>query len=345
MIVLGTQFGDEGKGLTTSFLCSQTENPLVVRFNGGHQAGHTVVDDGNRHVFSNFGSGTLQGVPTYWGQDCTIHPTSIINEYKALPRTIVPTLIVHRHCPVVTPWDIKANQVKEDNTKHGSVGVGFGTTIQRHEDFYKLYAQDLANTDILRAKLKLIEGYYEWYVPEEEVEMFIQSCKDVLRIIQFPDRPLMDYTPIYEGAQGIMLDQDFGFFPHVTRSNTTSKNVVTRYPKVNDVFYVTRTYQTRHGAGPMTNEDYIELKNNEKETNMTNKYQGNFRTGIIDPQLIKYAIQCDQTFSKGLKKNLVVTCMDQHEIDIDKLLHDIGYNFDKVFLSYGDSKEKIIKFN
>ncbi|HSY75885.1 MAG TPA: adenylosuccinate synthetase, partial [Bacteroidia bacterium] len=65
-IVVGLGYGDESKGSTTAFLCQQGSNPLVIRYCGGHQAGHTVIYSGKRHVFSNFGSGTLQGAPTYW---------------------------------------------------------------------------------------------------------------------------------------------------------------------------------------------------------------------------------------------------------------------------------------
>ena len=68
-IVIGLGFGDEGKGITTSYLCKKLEGTkIVVRFNGGHQAGHTVVFNGKRHIFSSWGSGTLQGIPTYWSE-------------------------------------------------------------------------------------------------------------------------------------------------------------------------------------------------------------------------------------------------------------------------------------
>ena len=158
MIIIGANFGDEGKGLTTSFLCSQVKNPIVVRFNGGHQAGHTVVYNNKRHVFSSFGSGTLQNVPTYWSKFCTFYPIGFMNELKLLNN---PQIFVHPLCPVTTPFDVETNKSLNAVNKNGSCEVGFGTTIQRHEDAnYKLFVQDLFHEKILIAKLNNICEYY-----------------------------------------------------------------------------------------------------------------------------------------------------------------------------------------
>jgi len=87
--VIGLGFGDCGKGMVTSYLCSQTENPVVVRFSGGHQAGHTVYHkNGEGHICSNFGAGVLQGVPTFWSDKCTVDPIGIVNEMDALEQIL-----------------------------------------------------------------------------------------------------------------------------------------------------------------------------------------------------------------------------------------------------------------
>ena len=70
-VIIGLGFGDEGKGLITDYFCSKLKNPLVIRFSGGHQVGHTVIYNDIRHMFSNFGSGTLRNIPTYWSKFCT----------------------------------------------------------------------------------------------------------------------------------------------------------------------------------------------------------------------------------------------------------------------------------
>ena len=79
-VVVGCAFGDEGKGMTVDWLVKDKENPIVVRFGGGHQCGHRVVHKDKEHIFSNFGSGTLRGAPTYWSKDCTIDPVGFIKE-------------------------------------------------------------------------------------------------------------------------------------------------------------------------------------------------------------------------------------------------------------------------
>ena len=126
---------------------------------------------------------------------------------------------------------------------------------------------------------------------------------------------------IFEGAQGILLDMDFGFFPHVTRSNTTSKNALELIQKYLDsalkrnnltIYYISRCYQTRHGAGPMSNEKLpILLQNNKNETNKLNDYQKEFRTAVLDLDLLIYAIKCDLNFTSGIKKKIFLTCLDQ----------------------------------
>jgi adenylosuccinate synthase len=117
---------------------------------------------------------------------------------------------------------------------------------------------------------------------------------------------------IYEGSQGILLDKNIGFFPHVTRSNTSSYNLPI---DVRTEFYlVTRAYQTRHGNGPMTNENLPHnIKINEDETNVTNKYQGEFRRTLLDLDLLQYGMSRDKNISNTFNRSLVITCLDHIE--------------------------------
>lgn len=343
MIILGMGFGDEGKGLTTSFLCSKIKDPIVVRFNGGHQAGHTVVHEGTRHVFSNFGSGTLQGAMTYWSKFCTVHPVGLCKEYTKLDRTDI-RLVIHPLCPVTTPYDIYHNQWIERSSKHGSCGVGFGSTLHRQENHYKLFVQDLFYPSVLKQKLDNIRAFYNEFIVEEEMMgEFMMAVKWLTSLIVVEDDSWLpsNGSVIFEGAQGILLDKDFGFFPNVTRSNTTSKNVFEmKHGREEEIYYVTRCYQTRHGNGFMTNEvKDLGLKNNEQETNKSNPWQGDFRVGHLDKELLNYAIECDNHFSAKCVKNLVITCLDQFEgADPETIIKSITTcKFDKVFVSYGPS--------
>lgn len=334
-IVIGLGYGDEGKGLMTSLIASKYgDKALVVRFNGGHQAGHTVVKDDINHVFSNFGAGTLNGSDSYWSAFCTFDPIGASVELQKL-RTYgisLPTLYVHPLCPVVTPFDKLWNQFLADVTQHGSVGVGFGTTVQRHEKFFKIHAQDLEYPNVLKAKMQNVIGYYKnlgmnsHFINnhDEVMHKFLKDIdtmrhqSDCIRIAK-PNPKHYDHI-VFEGAQGVLLDMDFGFFPNVTRSNTTSKNALEMVNEMGlslvDIYYMTRAYATRHGNGYFSGEEhahqYLHLKNNEHETNVKNEYQGEFRKAPMDIRMIDYALNCDNHYSKHINsKKIVITCCDQ----------------------------------
>ena len=325
-IVLGAGFGDEGKGLVTNHLCEINDNPLVVRFSGGHQAGHTVIVDGLKHVFTNFGSGTLQNVPTYWSNYCTFDPVTFMREHKILTaHGKKPKIYIHGLAPVTTPFD-KAHNDKSIHQGHGTCGLGVGSTFQRQENFYRLTVVDLVNPFVFNEKYEQIKKYYQDQEIHGIKEGFIEAVEEVKTLIKNSsliitknETFLHEYeTVIFEGSQGIMLDQHVGIFPHVTRSHTTSKNAMSIIRRnelpVPEVCYVTRSYQTRHGEGPMSNTDksfdHIEL--NPLETNVDNKYQGKFRTTMLDLDLLLHAINADGYNHKGAyQRSLYVTCMDQ----------------------------------
>jgi len=331
-IVLGTLFGDEGKGAFVNYKCTTKEKPLIVRFNGGHQVGHTVVIGDKRHIFSNFGSGTLQGVPTFWSRFCTVSPTGVLKEGRVLREMgILPEVYFDLNAMVTTPFDILQNIRNNDINNHGSVGVGFGQTIQRNDDHYHLYVRDLLYPEIRNAKLKnIINKYYRLnFDPQHEhqnattkkmYEDFLVACDDLVQRYQFMYslKGLYDRDLIFEGGQGIMLDMDYGFFPNVTRSNTTAKNALELIKEMPfdtsiDTYYITRAYQTRHGNGHMTNGDLDNsyIIDNPNETNSSDGFQGEFRKTVLDLDILKYAVGCDTYENPKSSRNMVVTCLDQ----------------------------------
>lgn len=315
-IVLGTFFGDEGKGLTTAHLSNP--NSLVVRFNGGQQAGHTVIKNSYRHIYSSFGSGTMNGAHTYWSEYCTFYPKSLYNERKALiANGFNPIHFIHPLSMVTTPFDIDHNRELEGTNKHGSVGMGFGSTIARNENTpFKLYAVDLTNRDLLIHKLKNIASYYNSVDIDEQIDTFLSYVDKLELTICTLSEIKNNYEHIiFEGAQGIMLDMDFGYFPNVTRSNATSKNAIQIIKDNNlntpKVYYTMRSYLTRHGNGFMPNE--VSDFSFEDNTNLPHKYQGNFRQGYHSLGQFIYAINSDCSFS-GYDFNdkvLVINCLDQ----------------------------------
>lgn len=363
-IVLGLGFGDEGKGLTTDYLCSTCPNPIVIRFSGGQQAGHTVILDGKKHVHSNFGSGALRGVPSYFSEHTSIYLPTFARERHTLSKLgLNPKLYVHPFAKLTTPYDVAYNRATERVVNHGSVGLGIAATMKRHnETGYKLFAMDLRNPEVLKAKLENIARYYEGlldattrsvykvYVSTEEVE-YLNALQHESHHIKISDYSLLNIyeTLIFEGSQGIMLDMDHGIFPNVTYGNTTSKNALDVIDKMNlikgrlsvETFYVTRCYQTRHGNGWMSNKTPISLINNKEEINVNNVWQKEFKVAEIDYKLLKYALDVDGYYNHH-KRSLVITCLDQRpdfEFDVDRL----GTKFFNVYESRSPESHNITK--
>jgi len=345
-IVLGSQFGDEGKGATVNWLTQDESLALVVRFNGGHQAGHNVVFDGKSHIFSSFGAGTLNGTSTFWSKYCTIFPPGFNVEYDSLiKKEITPSMFVDPMCPITTPFDINWNQWENSSSGHGSCGVGFGKTIWRHETLdhsYRIFAKDLKYEWILREKLNAMKALTLTNGRSDvNIDSFLKSVKIFLERITFQteeeifNRYSWEHI-VFEGAQGILLDREHGIFPHVTRSHCTSKNafeiVERNLPFKNHVadltiYYISRCYQTRHGNGPLFGEGSLNmdcLQNLENETNVNNEFQGEFRYAPFYFPNLDYAIETDSQYNFQFepKRIKIITCMDQIKGEIPILQDD-----------------------
>ena len=353
-IVIGLGFGDEGKGITTDFLAQQNPDSIVIRFSGGQQAAHTVIIDNKKHIHSSFASGSLRGLPSYFSEHCTIHPVFLYNERKELMQKGGNIeLHIHPLAKITTPFDIWQNKNNSKNLAHGSCGKGVGATMKRHEGLYKLHAIDLiAPREMLIEKLKAI-AYYYGYTHNKELKEELQYF---LEIIEKLNWNISDYNYlnsynnlIFEGSQGILLDMDHGIFPNVTYANTTSKNAHEICKKLNiydiEMYYVTRSYLTRHGNGWMSNEKDLILKNNEEETCVYNEYQKELRFGNLDYDLLNYALKLDAAYTFSIKKNLIITCLDQ--IDEKFKIEKIEIQFDTVYGSFSpDSKDfRMLEFN
>lgn len=358
-VVVGNAYGDEGKGLITDALSGGSTT--VVRFNGGAQAGHTVhLADGRSHVFHSFGSGTLQGAKTFLSRFMCVDPIAIRNEHRQLLHDF-PDLIdvndvcmvVDCHSPVTTPWDWLLNQAAEEARgveRHGSCGYGVGETMRRHEESpYRLYATDLTSP-MLREKLLTLRPYYldlqkrtgvsiDPQREERGLELFLERAEYLCT--NFPVR-LLDYKElrkkgpvVFEGAQGLLLDREIGFFPHVTRSKTGLHNVNLLlggdWTGVG-VYFPRRWYMTRHGPGPLRGE----VKSSAElgcgmlvdSTNQWNPWQGDFRFGRPDPVLLDWAVARAWGEVKvddwPKRTRIVTTWMDKWPEEVPSLLDACG---------------------
>lgn len=316
--VIGLGFGDEGKGAVTDHLSSRDpKKTIVIRFSGGQQAGHKACRGETEHIFSNFGSGTLNGCPTYWSQYCTFDPVGFRNEWKVLrEKDVLPRSYIHPDCPVTTPYDMLVNREHEREKKHGTCGSGIYRTKKRHfVDGLPLTVNDLMSPDLSLDKIR--EYYGMSKVREEE---FFEALIDLTAFIVDGHVSLRETVPdyenkVFEGSQGLMLDEHVGVMPHCTPSDITPRNAI-RLANLDEVLLVTRCYGTRHGNGPLANGDQPpSLHNTEKETNHFNRYQGEFRTAALSLSVLNHAKAegIDKVISKGTKVSLVVTCIDQPE--------------------------------
>lgn len=342
--VIGSGYGDEGKGLMTDYLAARGEVPSVVRTNGGAQAGHTVqTPDGRRHVFHHISSGSLAGAATHLSRFFVSNPVFFMRERQAVMAlggngsvTVDPRGII------TTPYDMMINQVIErarGTARHGSCGMGFGEAIERSlrpefsmtfNDFAKgaAHIEDIIGrirrewAPFRLAQLGLVEEarqFADMLLSEDLVQGFIADCAAFWNsAAPLPDARIPDGV-VFEGAQGLLLDQDYGAFPHVTRSNTGLKNMLAVAAEAGigglDVTYMTRAYATRHGAGPFAHEDadtsWLAMVD---PTNEPNDWQGAIRTAPLDLDAVSAAIRHDLGHASPdveVSATIGISCVDQ----------------------------------
>lgn len=364
--VIGANYGDEGKGLTTDWLCRTVKPHRVVRFNGGAQAGHTVqTRSGKRHVFSTFGSGTLAGVPTELTRDVIVNPYAALMERSSLLHIPLKarTVYFNHHSPITTQFEVAINQNLEERrgvARHGSCGLGINETVERHLAMRTAGGQKLLDS---LYEPQAVHEAFSWirnqWVPrrmwalgfddEHIKELQNKSLEyqgpyiDCIRKAQslvFNETEVEDQDLVYEGAQGLALDEELGEFPFVTRSNTGIRNILHDIKRRIDalaaheekhtlfILYPTRTYLTRHGRGPLQNEDHAVNvlcgKDHTDETNFTNPWQEHLRYAplhVADTcSRIKADFERNRAFLRTELPNVnvqlrtVLTCCDQAEL-------------------------------
>jgi len=343
-VVTGLGFGDEGKGTLIDALARRAHlaagtkgtgsSVLVVRYNGGPQAAHHVVTDhGQRHCFSQLGSGSLvPGVSTLLSRYMLIEPGALLREAAALASLGVAAplqaLSIDTECVIVTPFHKLVNRIEEElrgSLRHGSCGLGVGQAWldSRNPSLPTLRLVELADSTALRRKLR-----YMQLVKIDLAEQLLDSRPDLrslaryleaLKRADWVDRLAQTYaiflrsigrlddgtglaaavrrgdTLLFEGAQGVLLDAERGFFPYVTPSRTTCENALALLAEAGASqkplrLGVLRAYATRHGPGPFVTHD-AELESRLPELhNGKNPWQGPMRVGWFDAVAGRYAV-------------------------------------------------------
>lgn len=291
-IVLGTFFGDEGKGSTVQWLCKEAidrgEKPLVIRFSGGSQAGHRIVCNGIEHVCSSFGSGTLLGVPTYLNENVMIDPISTKIEFEQLQKKgITPKLYAHQNVSIITPYDVAMNQADKEVISHGSCGEGIYHTFLRGKKGYKLSLWNAIENPLW--SFGYVSGYYHVGRNHDWEKKFVNALEWLKSFVEISSEPIDCDTFIFEGSQGLLLDMDCGFMPHCTPSRVGLNGIPETYMKDAEVFMVMRPYLTRHGNGykPARADMVLEYFSIDEPTNRDDGFQGVFKRGLFEESLLR----------------------------------------------------------
>ncbi len=337
-IITDLSFGDAGKGTTVDYLARQAPT-LVVRHNGGPQAAHNVVTpQGQHHTFAQFGSGSFaHRSATFLSRFMLINPLNMFPEAEHLISLGVDDIwnqtYVDKRASVITPWHQAANRLREKargNNRHGSCAQGIGETM----------ACNIARPDLairvgdinasLVTKLQRIRRYFLEQLAscDEDEDMALLrddtladdiaqaylTWKDKVSVVsswQFAEIAMHYDQIVFEGAQGVLLDEWYGFHPYTTWSTTTSQNALQLLRESGlDVemtrFGILRAYTTRHGPGPFVTEDATLTQTLPDHHNGTGQWQGAFRVGHLDLVAHRYAIEA----TRGVDQ-LVVTGLDR----------------------------------
>jgi adenylosuccinate synthase len=311
VIVVDLGYGDSGKGGVVGWLSSVGSGHVVVRFNGGAQAAHNVVTaDGRHHTFAQFGSGSFTpGVRTHLSRFMLVDPVALAAEAAHLASVGVgdalERLTVDREALLTTPYHRAANRARElarGQDRHGSCGMGIGETA-RYALEYLADAPHVADCAAPRTLARKLAGLRDRLADElgpldapgvADVGDAYRAFAGRVALVDggYLRRMLRSGPVVFEGAQGVLLDEWRGFHPYTTWSTTTFDNAETLLAEAGETALrlgVVRTYLTRHGPGPLVTEDpTLELP---EPHNRHGAWQGAFRVGHQDAVALRYAVE------------------------------------------------------
>ena len=282
VVILGAQWGDEGKGKIVDLLTDRVK--YVVRYQGGHNAGHTLIINGEKTVLRLIPSGILRdNVTCLIGNGVVLSPSALMQEMGELENrgiNVRQRLLISEACPLILPYHVAMDHAREaalGKKAIGTTGRGIGPAYEDKVARRGLRVGDLFNRDTFAEKLKDILDYYNFqlvnYYHAEAVD-YQKTLNDVLAVADIITGMVADVAAIletarkngdnilFEGAQGTMLDIDHGTYPYVTSSNTTAGGVATGagfgLRNLDYVLGIIKAYCTRVGSGPFTTELFDE---------------------------------------------------------------------------------------
>jgi len=345
LILVGTQWGDEGKGKIVDYFSEKFS--AVCRFQGGHNAGHTIYNDEKKFVLHLIPSGIFYDhVSCFIGQGVILSLDSLLEEIETIESkgiNLDGKLRISRYCSLLLPIHAKIDQLREDKkNKIGTTRRGIGPAYEDKTARRSIKAFDLEDDSLLEDKLKNLLDYYNFQIENiHKAEKFhYQEVFDNLKETYSKTSKFFgDVTDsleeiyekgnhiLYEGAQGTLLDVDYGTYPYVTSSNTlaTSVGVGSGFPKsiYADVLGVVKAYTTRVGEGPFPTELHDE--HGEKIAEIGNEFGATTgrprRCGWLDLVALKYSAKLNNLTSLCVTKLDVldsfseIKVCDEYEID------------------------------
>lgn len=330
-LIAGLGYGDERKGATVELLVRREGAKLVVRYCGGPQCAHNVVlSDGRHHCFSQFGSGTFAGARTHLSRHMLINPITLYAEARHLAEVGVvdplSMLTAEEDALVTTPFHMAANRLREmlrAGARHGSCGMGVGETTRFSHDHpdEAIRIRDLRSPidGRLGHRLRFVQAVFraelassidrlptipddilrEWSILHDDAAVdhaigYYRRFASDVRIVDasYLDGELAQTDTVFEGAQGVLLDQKHGFQPHTTWTDVTYANAYDLLKNhQGDITRVgvMRAYSTRHGSGPFVTEDRSFDVLSAQDHNTYGDWQLGFRSGAFDLVAARYA--------------------------------------------------------
>ncbi len=352
LVVIGTQWGDEGKGKIVDLLSSEADT--IVRFQGGHNAGHTLVVGDEIFKLSLLPSGIIrENKIAVIGNGVVLDPWKLLEEIEQLSSRGIKIgserLIISENTPLILPFHKELDLLREKRAgkeKIGTTGRGIGPAYEDKVGRRALRTGDLQNTQEIKRKLKNIKAHHDILraglgAPDIDEEQLLNELVLVGEKIKTLIKPVWkilnkqikkNQNILFEGAQGSMLDVDFGTYPFVTSSSTIAAAAAigsgVAHNKIKSVLGITKAYTTRVGEGPMPTEltdsigRYLAVEGNEKGT-VTGRDR---RCGWFDAPLVKRSCILNGVTSLALTKIDVLDKLETIKICI-------GYRVDKEELS------------
>ncbi|WP_193001491.1 adenylosuccinate synthase [Vibrio litoralis] len=346
VVVLGTQWGDEGKGKIVDLLTEDAK--YVVRYQGGHNAGHTLVIDGEKTVLHLIPSGILrENVKCIIGNGVVLSPDALLKEMKPLEERGIPVrerLYISEACPLILPYHIALDQARElarGKKAIGTTGRGIGPAYEDKVSRRGLRVGDLFDMEAFAQKLKEVMEYHNFqlvnYYKVEEVS-YEEVLEQVKGYAELLTSLVIDVTDeldsarkrgdkiMFEGAQGTLLDIDHGTYPYVTSSNTTAGGVAAGSgfgPRhLGYILGIAKAYCTRVGSGPFPTELYDGLEKQDPIGKHLGTVGNEFgattgrlrRTGWFDAVAMRRAIQINSLSGFCLTKLDVLDGLEEIKI-------------------------------